>query len=144
MRLQAQQVIDRLKEIQVERVRLIQEERQLLSWLERTTDIQRATGQPQQPNREPPSLAQLEVLDGISVSSDASYGVGDIVYIKSKLGALAPTGRRANLKDKTAVITAVEDEKIYLKNFDGKESWRVAKSLRPLTPQEEDQLEYLR
>ena len=132
MELTAQEIINRLKEVQLERVRLIQEERRLVNWLEEklAADTQdhpghRSTGQSL-------SLEQSLAEDDISLDSDTSYSTGDKVYIKNKLGALAPTGRRANLRDRAATVVATEDNRIYIQNFSGKESWRDPRNLRPL------------
>lgn len=139
MDLRAKEVIERLKEIQLERVRLIQEERRLVELLERTVDIQGRAGHSS--NRQATDLAQLRALEDISLQgSDISYGTGDKVYIKNKLGALSPIGRRPNIKDRAATIVATEEDRIYLKNFNGKESWRIAKNLRPLTVEEQNRL----
>lgn len=140
MEITAQEILDRLKEIQLERVRLIQEERRLVNWLEEKLKAD-TQGRPGHRSTEHPlSLEQSLIEDDISLGSGASYGTGDKVYIKNKLGALAPEGRRAGLKDRAAVVVATEDNRIYIKNYHGKESWRAAKNLRPLKRQEEERL----
>lgn len=127
MELTAAEVIERLKELQVERVRIIQEERRLLTLLERASDPQESPGQ---------GLPSEDDLSVLSALSEFSYDVGAKVYIKNKLGALAPEGRKAKLKDRAATIVAVEDNRIYIRNYNGKESWRAAHNLRALTRQE--------
>lgn len=141
MEVRVQDIIDKLKEIQLKRVRLIQEERRSLDLLEAklASDAEARTGQHNRHNGR--TLEQLLAEDHISLGSSASYGIGDKVYVKNGLGALAPTGRRANLRDRAATVVASEEDRIYIKNFTGKESWRAAKNLRPLTHQEESQLE---
>ena len=134
MELRAHQIIDRLKEIQLERVRLIQEERRLTNLLERAVDIQ------QRPRQESVSIEHHLSLEGASTTSDISYSVGERVYIKNKLGALAPEGRRASLKDRTARIVALEDNRIYIRNYSNKESWRAAHNLRPVTQEESNRI----
>ena len=74
MELTAAEIIERLKELQVERVRIIQEERRLVYWLEekqaadtRGHPVRRSAGQPL-------SLEQSLAEDDISLGSDTSYG----------------------------------------------------------------------
>ena len=132
MELRAQDIIDKLKELQVKRVRIIQEERRLLDLLERTSDIR---GSPRHSD-----LPTEDDLSTLSALSDFSYEIGAKVVIKNKLGVLAPEGRRATLEDRAATIVAVEDNRIYIRNYSGKDSWRAQKNLRPLTQKESDKL----
>ena len=132
MELRAQEIIDRLKELQVERVRIIQEERRLLDLLERTSDTRGGPGHSNLPTE--------DELSTLSALSEFSYEIGAKVVVKNKLGALAPEGRRAKLKDKAATIVAIEDNRIYIRNYSGKESWRAQKNLRPLTKRESEKL----
>ena len=73
MRLRIQDIIDRLIEIQLERVRLVQEETRLLNWLQQKADADNRARLGQESTRQPLSLPQSLAEDNISFSSDASY-----------------------------------------------------------------------
>ena len=124
MQLTVQEIIDRLKEIQLERLRLIQEEQTLLNWLEEKEADNRG-GPGHRSVGRPLSIEQSLTEDDISLGSDTSYGTGDRVYVKNKLGALAPTGRRANLIARAATVVATEDNRIYIKNYWTRLSWAM-------------------
>lgn len=142
MEVRVEDIIDKLKEIQLKKIRLIQEERRFLDLLERKLASDAEARRRQRDGSNPPALTLHQSLaeDDISVGSDVSYETGDEVYVKNNLGALAPSGRRANLKDRAAKVVATEDNRIYIKNYSGKESWRAAGNLRPLKRQEKARL----
>lgn len=105
----------RLSEIHLQRERLLKEEKEIVQKIGNGT--------------------------GRSVRSSRPFNPGDKIYINNSLGALNPLGRRAGLSDRAAIVTRVENNKVFFTTYRKRQSWRAPKNIRRLSSTEESQLE---
>ena len=141
MEINIEDLVKRLKEIHLARIKLVQEERNIIDAIEKgiKEDIQVRRGQPVAAAT--PTLVIDRPTATQSYSTAAGpYQVGDKIYVTNSLGALTPFGRRAGIRDRAAIIIGLTGNRIDLTNYRGKTSWRSTKNIRRLTPQEEAQL----
>ena len=125
-------LVAQLKALQVQKARLLDEERQIVDRL-----AQAASTRPRE-------MYDLDTRSSGPLSSpteaiSVSFKTGDHVYITNRLGALTPLGR-ASLKDRAAIVTGWLGDRVYFKTLRGRESWRSPHNLRALTTREKSKL----
>jgi len=116
-------IIRQLEELRIERSRISDRERQLLSQLAITTG--RTTT-----NRVTPTEIENDTDSSI-------FYVGQRVYIQNRIRHV-PFSRRATPKDRAGIVSRIQDERIYLTTYNGYSTWRNRDNLRHLTDREHD------
>lgn len=126
-------IIERLRTINIQQQGLAKEEQELLEKLNHRINGRKASG----------SFASSEPGGRrIKEEDTLPFKVGDRVFIKNKLGSLAPLfGRSVTLKDRAAVVTNSQVDRVDLRTFQSKTSWRAPHNLRFLSAAEAKLLE---
>lgn len=125
-------LVARLKALQVQKARLLDEERQIVDCLAQASSP-RPRAMLDLETR--PSGSSADPTEAIS----GSFRTGDHVYITNRLGALTPLGR-SSLKDRAAIVTGWLGDRVYFQTLRGRESWRSPQNLRALTTHEKSKL----
>ena len=126
-------LVEQLRALHVRKAHLLDEERQLIDRLAAGIS-QHATSNSAESLSSTVPVVRSATSGG--QYADHPFTTGDWVYITNKLGALAPLGRKATLKDRAAVVVGAIGERTYFKTLRGKESWRVDTNLRALSNRE--------
>ena len=78
--------------------------------------------------------------DHIPPEDRPGFVVGDSVYITNRLRHI-PLRRLPTLRDRAAIITSMSGTRIYLRTYNGYDTWRIISNIRKLTRQERDRIE---
>ena len=130
-------LVEQLRALHVRKARLLDEERQLVDRLVAGVSQHAA---PDSAGSLPSTAPVVRTASSGGQYAERQFTTGDWVYITNKLGALAPLGRKATLKDRAAVVIGALGERMYFKTLRGKESWRVDNNLRALSTREKEML----
>lgn len=115
-------IIQRLKELQVHRDHIREEERQLLA---RAEDLLRPTSQTGRVSPEPNPRRE----------TTPTFRTGEKVYITNRIRHV-PGTRHAILADRACVVQRTTPDRVYIRTYNGYETWRAANNLRLLSESE--------
>ena len=157
-----QGIIDRLRQLQIQRRQIAAEERRLLRQLEdatwdsddddgsyataaetprATTPAPRTTPPTQAAARSTP-VAHQQRAPPIVIperSSAYDYRIGDLVYITNSISH-APPGRSNSLRFRAATVVSLRDGRVHFRTFSGTTTWRLPHNVRHLTVDEQNRL----
>lgn len=157
-----QRIIDRLRQLQLQRRQIATEERRLLRELEDATwdsdddDGSYATAaetpraatpavrvtSPTQATAPTTPAAQQQRPPPVIIPERTSaydYRIGDLIYITNRI-THAPPGRSNSLIFRAATVISLRDARVHFRTFSGTTSWRLPHNVRHLTLDEQHRL----
>ena len=126
-----QQLLYKLQELQIQRQENLRVEQETLQELREKLEGTRGN---QARSVSPTPLEAIHSAES-SIQQRLQFSVGDRVYIENKIRHV-PVIRRANPKDRAAVVQRVKGEQIHIVTYNGYNTWRKSSHLRHLSTAE--------
>ena len=125
-------LLRKLEEIHAKRERLLQEETVIIKQLRLLTILQ---------TEEDSTAAPLDchsLPPGDSVT-DSQFTPGKRVYIENRIHHL-PSNCPAGPKDRAAIVQRTRNNQVFIRTYNGHDTWRSPRNLRLLTPIEHNDI----